>query len=147
SRARPGDFVYIHFSGHGSRQPSRNLESRPGVPKPEGLDTTFLPRDVGRWDAELQTVENAIVDDEFLDAITRIRNQGAFVWAVFDSCHSEGIVVRSPRERIRAVETKQLGIPDAAIARARAWSEKRLETQAPAAPSAGKQLLDPRIAL
>jgi hypothetical protein len=146
SRAGPGDFVYIYFSGHGSRQPSRNPESARGTPKPDGLDTTFLPRDIGRWDEDLQTVRNAIIDDEFLDAITRIRNQGAFVWAVFDSCHSEGIT-RGPRhkERNRGVEARDLGIPEAAIERARERSLQPREM--PGDMSAGKLLPDPRIPL
>jgi hypothetical protein len=148
ARAGPGDFVYIYFSGHGSRQPSRNTELARGAPKPDGLDTTFLPLDIGRWNEDLQTVKNAIIDDEFLDAITRIRNRGAFVWAVFDSCHSEGIT-RGPRlkERNRGVETRALGIPEGAIERARERSLQRREAPTPGDTSAGKLLPDPRIPL
>lgn len=148
AQARPGDFVYIYFSGHGSRQPSQTDQSARRTPKPDGLDTTFLPRDVGRWHEDLQTVKNAIIDDEFLDAITRIRNQGAFVWAVFDSCHSEGIT-RAARlaERNRGVETRDLGIPEAAIEHARERSLQPRDRQVPALVSSGELLPDPRIPL
>jgi uncharacterized caspase-like protein len=43
-RATRDDFVYLHFSGHGSQQPAAidNAEI-------DGLDETFLPADTKRW--------------------------------------------------------------------------------------------------
>lgn len=119
-KAGKGDFVFLLFAGHGSQQPARNIG--PANPEPDGLDETFLPRDIGRWDGA-NTVQNAIVDDEFDGFITAIRNRGAFVWAVFDSCHS-GTVTRSvvddPEVRTREIRPADLGIPKEAIARAQA---------------------------
>ena len=89
---REGDFVYLHFGGHGSRQP---VVSRGDGASEEadGLDETFLPRDIGYWDKGAP-VENAIVDDEINSFVTSLRNKGVFVWIVFDSCHS-GDMTRS----------------------------------------------------
>ena len=62
-KAAKGDYVFMLFAGHGSQQPARDLG--PNNPEPDGLDETFLPRDIGKWDAPNATVKNAIVDDEF----------------------------------------------------------------------------------
>ncbi|MER8842830.1 caspase family protein [Mesorhizobium sp. M0913] len=81
ARVEPGDFVYLQFGGHGSRQKARNPAS-----EPDGLDEIFLPAD-----AEPPTdgvYLNVMVDDDIGAAIDRIRARGAFVFAVFDSCNS-----------------------------------------------------------
>ena len=76
-----GDFVYIHFAGHGSRQRARDPRS-----EPDGLDEIFLPADTKP--AENGTYPNALVDDDLGAALDAIRAKGAFVFIVFDSCHS-----------------------------------------------------------
>lgn len=117
-RAAKGDFVFLFFAGHGSQQPARNLG--PQNPEPDGLDEMFLPRDIGKWSGATGTVQNAIIDDELGAAITAIRNRGAFVWAVFDTCHS-GTITRGIVDddvRYRDVKPADLGIPDAALAKA-----------------------------
>lgn len=81
---RAGDVVLVHFAGHGSRQPD---PSRPGSWLP-----TLLPLDIGRWDGGDQPVTNAVTRDELRTAVDRIAARGAFVWAVFDACHSAGLV-------------------------------------------------------
>ena len=85
-----GDFVYLHFSGHGSQQPAGDAAD-----EPDKLDEIFLPADVGAWEQGIGSVKNAIVDNEVGAAITAIRQGGAFVWAVFDSClfrhHDSGL--------------------------------------------------------
>ncbi|MDJ0908271.1 MAG: caspase family protein [Woeseiaceae bacterium] len=90
---RDGDFVYLHFSGHGSRQPVV-VRGDGASEEPDNFDEIFLPRDIGYWDDGTDAVENAIVDDEINYFITNLRNNGAFVWIVFDSCHS-GDMTRS----------------------------------------------------
>src|ERR1700722_12548438 len=120
SRAGAGDFIYLHFSGHGGQQPSVKGVS---LFKKEGLDEIFLPADIGTWDGAKRLVTNAITDDELLDSITRIRNKGAFVWAVFDSCYSGDIVRGAPSPEVeRRVDMSQLGVPDSAIQQARQQS-------------------------
>jgi len=113
-KAGTGAFVYLHFSGHGSQPPSK-----PGDPtEPDGRDELFLPADIGAWDDTVGTVKNALVDDEIGRMIGAIRKKGAFVWVVFDSCHS-GTVTRSASigddVRMRKVAPSALGIPQAAL--------------------------------
>lgn len=117
-KATKGDFVFLFFAGHGSQQPAKNIG--PQNPEPDGLDEMFLPRDIGKWSGASESVQNAIIDDEFGDAITAIRNRGAFVWAVFDTCHS-GTITRGIVDegvRYRDVKPVDLGIPDAAVDKA-----------------------------
>lgn len=114
--AQPGDTVFLHFAGHGSRQPADRRDAS-GREQPGGLSETFLPFDVGGWDGGAQTVKNAIVNFELRAAIDRISARGAFVWGVFDACHSATLVrgSESPELRYRHVEPADLGIPPAAL--------------------------------
>lgn len=113
-----GDFIYLHFSGHGSQQPITNHPPR--AQETDGLDEIFLPADIGRWNGKTGTVKNAIVDNEFNAAILAIRKKGAFVWAVFDTCHA-GTLNRGEKdtdERSREVLPTELGIPSYLIKKA-----------------------------
>ena len=126
-----GDFVYLHFAGHGARQPQGAQDTDV---EPDGLDEIFLPRDIGRWDQDIQRVENAISDDEFDRYISAIRRRGAFVWAVFDSCHS-GTLMRGapgPAVRYRRVDEDALGIPAQAMDQAIAAAPAPADTGAAA---------------
>lgn len=78
-----GDFVYIHFSGHGSQQPELAKGS-----ETDGLDEIFLPADTDLWKDRTVGVPNALMDDEIGAALDAIRAKGAFVWFVVDACHS-----------------------------------------------------------
>ena len=92
AKVKPGDFVYLHFSGHGSQAPARDPST-----EVDGLDELFLPVDIGVWEKSVGSVENALVDDEIGTLIDGLRQKGADVWAVFDSCHS-GTVTRGAPE-------------------------------------------------
>jgi hypothetical protein len=98
----PGDFVYLHFSGHGTQAPALDAAS-----ELDGLDELFLPSDIGKWSDKVGVVENALVDDEIGAMIDGLRAKGANVWAVFDSCHS-GTVTRSLDGADEEVRTRQL---------------------------------------
>ena len=104
----PGDLVYLHLSGHGSQEPA-------GAGSSKLRDVqVFLPQDVGEWNDAEQVIGNGIPDWQFAEAITRIRNGGARVWAVFDTCHAGTMGRRSlepPGERVRAVQPSSLGVP------------------------------------
>ncbi|MGH1356149.1 MAG: caspase family protein [Thalassovita sp.] len=100
---QPGDFVYLHFSGHGSQAPAQDSST-----EVDGLDELFLPVDIGPWDDTVGTVENALVDDEIGQLIDMIRAKGADVWVVFDSCHS-GTATRAADGLEDEVRERKLG--------------------------------------
>jgi len=81
-RADVGDQIYVHLSGHGSRQ----LD--PQGDETDGLDEIFLPADTALAQAGSGLVPNAISDDEIGALLAGIRRTGADVFFVMDSCHS-----------------------------------------------------------
>lgn len=102
AEVQPGDFVYLHFSGHGTQAPALDPST-----ELDGLDELFLPSDIGVWSDKVGAVENSLVDDEIGTMIDALRAKGADVWAVFDSCHS-GTVTRSVEADDEEVRTRQL---------------------------------------
>lgn len=102
ARVAPGDFVYLHFSGHGTQAPALDPEA-----EPDGLDELFLPTDIGPWSDTVGAVENGLVDDEIAGLIAGLRAKGADVWVVFDSCYS-GTVTRAAPTGGDDVRTRQL---------------------------------------
>ncbi len=83
AKSNRNDFVYLHLSGHGSQQPQKKEGD-----ETDGLDEIFLPADT-RTCADLKDgLPNALMDNEIGEALDAIRAKGAFVWAVFDCCHS-----------------------------------------------------------
>lgn len=115
-------FVYLHFSGHGSQIPARGEDS-----ENDGKDEVFLPADTMKWDRDLNGFPNAYVDDDIGADITALRNAGAFVWAVFDACHSSSATRAAPGDGIevsRRLDPTMLGAPeDAVFAATRAVGE------------------------
>ena len=134
AKVQPGDFVYLHFSGHGTQAPALNPED-----ELDGLDEMFLPVDIGPWSDTTGTVENALVDDEIGQMLDALRAKGADVWVVFDACHS-GTATRAAPSGDEDVRSRQLapaalGVPmdalDAAQSRAMPPSNPRDHAQAP----------------
>ena len=115
----PGDFVYLHFSGHGTQQPAVDVTQ-----EPDGLDEVFLPADTNRWVDRSKGIPSAFADNEIGDAVQAIRDKGAFVWIVIDACHSGTATRAAPvgEDDVteRKVEPSVLGIPDEAFAEAEA---------------------------
>ena len=111
--ARTGDEVVILLSGHGSQQPDDNPPE-----EPDGLDETFLPRDVGKWSDNTKVVERAIIDDELGVWLNAIREKGASVWLIVDSCHSGTITRGNDVEKLRQVKPEDLGVPPDALSKA-----------------------------
>lgn len=126
-----GDFVYLHFSGHGSQQPqtdtsNKNLEY-------DGLDEIFLPRDVKGFNYQIGKVENALVDNEINYYVTKFRQKGVFVWLVFDSCHA-GTMMRAVNidgVKQRKLDPAVLNIPADAITKAKSQNNKKPGQQNP----------------
>lgn len=119
AKAQNGDYIYLQFGGHGSQQPARKDK----IPaETDNLDEIFLPVDVGQWDGSVGSVTNALRDDELGKKLNAIRAKGAFVWAVFDACHS-GNITRGgsdPDTRERRADPSALGIPQALMDEAQA---------------------------
>ncbi len=84
---RPGQRVVILLSGHGDRISNKVDPQSPDPDDRDGFDETFLPVDVKK-----NFTTNAIVDDDLFKWCKAIVDRGAFVWIIFDCCHSgEGI--------------------------------------------------------
>lgn len=86
-----GDFVYLHFSGHGSEQPVTVDQT-----ESSGRDQVFLPSDVKLAPSGTNIIPNALLDDDVGKALDAMRGKGAFVWVVFDSCHSGSMTRGTP---------------------------------------------------
>jgi hypothetical protein len=128
----PGDFVYIHFSGHGSQAPERVAGS-----ELNGLDQIFLPMDVGTWNDTVGEVENALVDDEVALFVTALRARGADVWVVFDSCHSATATRGVESEEVRAREIPAAAWDEAtsrSLGDAPVAADPRARAEAPVGP-------------
>jgi hypothetical protein len=82
-KLKKDDFVYFHFSGHGSQQPSQDPDET------DGLDEIILPADTGKWSSETKSVENVITDDVIATYVERVRAKQAFI-----QCDLEDPLVR-----------------------------------------------------
>lgn len=136
-RVQPGDFVYLHFSGHGTQAPERVAGS-----ELNGMDQLFLPMDIGPWNDTFGAVENALVDDEIGVWLAALTARGAHVWAVFDACHSASATrgLESEEVRSRQLPPEALGIPEVEPAATRslggpAAADPRTRPDAPLAPA------------
>lgn len=111
-RSRPGDFVFLYFGGHGSQMPA-DASTPEGRAESDGLHEIFLPADVGRWNAGMRRVDNAIVDHELVRRLDAFLAKEVFVWAVFDTCHAATLArgVADAGIRSRHVVPSMLGIP------------------------------------
>ena len=119
--AKKSDKVVVSMSGHGSRQPEH-----PNHPNPSGLDKTFLPRDIDKWDKEIEQTQNAIPGWELGDWLRPIPGKGASLWIVVDACHS-GAMIRGASETVRQVDaSRELSIPEEALEKARQRARERI---------------------
>jgi hypothetical protein len=84
-KSEKGDFVYIHYSGHGDRMPT---------PYPD-------LKDAGEKDEVLCTLEEDIRDVELGNLLDNMANKGLAVLAVLGFCHS-GVATRAGKgNRVR----------------------------------------------
>ena len=135
AEVQPGDFVYLHFSGHGTQAPALDPAT-----ELDGLDELFLPTDIGPWSDQVGAVQNALVDDEIGTLIEGLRAKGADVWAVFDSCHS-GTATRAvgaaEEVRVRQVPPDALGTPFEADGATRSLGPRATEAPFDVGPGVG----------
>lgn len=81
--ARSGDHSLFYYAGHGSRiRNSRSTEL-------DGKDETIVPADANTADGERKVVD--IRDKEWDRLFTQVLDRGAWLTALFDSCHSGSI--------------------------------------------------------
>ncbi|KAK4595101.1 hypothetical protein RGQ29_018743 [Quercus rubra] len=73
--AEPGDLLFVHYSGHGTRLPAET-----GEDDDTGYDECIVPCDM-----------NLITDDDFRDLVDQIP-EGCRLTIVSDSCHSGGLI-------------------------------------------------------
>lgn len=126
AKVEPGDFVYLHFSGHGTQAPAKDPAT-----ELDGLDELFLPVDIGPWSKQVGEVQNALVDDEIGALIDGLRSKGADVWAVFDSCNSgtvtRGVDAVDEEVRTRLLPPEALGIDMDTVEVSRSVGDPRQE--------------------
>ena len=121
-QAREGDQVVILLAGHGSQEPENPPD--PVDPEPDGLDEIFLPADVSQWQATPGHVPNAIIDNDLGAWLRAITAKRAYVWAIFDCCHS-GTMTRGT-EVVRELPPEML-VPREELAKARQRAAQRQE--------------------
>ncbi|KAF7835797.1 putative caspase [Senna tora] len=73
--AKPGDILFVHYSGHGTRLPAET-----GEDDDTGYDECIVPCDM-----------NFIHDDEFQEFVKEVP-RGCRMTIVADSCHSGGLI-------------------------------------------------------
>ncbi|XP_027078454.1 metacaspase-4-like [Coffea eugenioides] len=73
--ASPGDILFVHYSGHGTRLPAET-----GEDDDTGYDECIVPCDM-----------NLITDDDMRDLVDRVP-EGCRITIVSDSCHSGGLI-------------------------------------------------------
>ncbi len=105
-RVKDGDMVVLLFAGHGVQQPDQEGD------EVDGLDEVFLPADAARFESSQGKIPGAISDDEIGRRVRSIREAGALVWIIMDTCHS-GTMVRGgdAGARFRQIEPSLLGVP------------------------------------
>jgi hypothetical protein len=79
-RARAGDHVYVHYSGHGGRCPT----IVPKVKGPTATDESLVPIDIGNTSARY------VRDVEIARLLKEMTDKGLVVTLVLDCCHSGG---------------------------------------------------------
>ncbi len=134
-----GDQVVILMSGHGTQQPDADPPN-PADPEPDGLDEVFLAADAKPFDRQLKTMPGAIVDDELGQWVRRIRDAGALVWIIVDSCHS-GTIIRgndgAVERRVRPEQVVPRDLLAAARKRASVGATRGAAAAEPDPPLAG----------
>ncbi|TVU20026.1 hypothetical protein EJB05_36213, partial [Eragrostis curvula] len=79
--ARPGDLLFFHYSGHGTRLPAET-----GQDDDTGYDECIVPCDM-----------NLITDQDFTELVRKVPN-GCLFTIVSDSCHSGGLLDKTKEQ-------------------------------------------------
>uniref|UniRef100_A0ACD5TFJ9 Uncharacterized protein n=1 Tax=Avena sativa TaxID=4498 RepID=A0ACD5TFJ9_AVESA len=79
--ARPGDSLFFHYSGHGTRLPAET-----GQDDDTGFDECIVPSDM-----------NLITDQDFTELVQKVPD-GCLFTIVSDSCHSGGLLDKTKEQ-------------------------------------------------
>ncbi|KQK05597.1 metacaspase-5 [Brachypodium distachyon] len=91
SDARPGDYLFFHYSGHGTRLPAET-----GQDDDTGYDECIVPSDM-----------NLITDQDFTELVQKVPN-GCLFTIVSDSCHSGGLLDKAKEQIGHSTKLKQV---------------------------------------
>ena len=83
--ARPGDLIFIHYSGHGHQVTDASGD------EPDGYDEVLVPYDAPREPGDGYHGERHVTDDELGAVVADLRRRvypGGEVVVSFDACHS-----------------------------------------------------------
>lgn len=78
--AQQGDFVYIHYSGHGGRTETKYSKLKGD----NGIDEALVPTNIGTLEGQY------LRDIELAHILKKMVDKGLIVTVVLDSCHSGG---------------------------------------------------------
>lgn len=98
---KPGDIVYVHYSGHGQQMKDM------GNDEPDALDECWIPYDAYRKPCANDRGEKHLVDDEVNAYLNQLRNRvgdGGKILVVVDACHSGGATRGEHDAPVRGVE-------------------------------------------
>ncbi|MFP3939288.1 MAG: caspase family protein [Thermoanaerobaculia bacterium] len=111
TRARKGDQVLIHYSGHGARLPT----VIPGKKGPAGRDECLVPCDAG------EPGSGFVRDVELYEILRRLAGRGVQSTLILDCCHSGGITRELPRGNVRGLG--DVSVPARSESLLGAWEE------------------------
>ena len=85
-QSKPGDIVYIHFSGHG--QPVEDYDGD----EEDGWDESFVPYDAGdKYVSGVYEGNKHFIDDTLNQLLDRLRKKlgsKGFIYVIVDACHA-----------------------------------------------------------
>jgi len=141
AKAGPDSRVVIVLSGHGVQIPIPEDQDPldPKNPEPDGMDEVFLPADVN--DVSGGAAGNALTDNQIGGWLNQLRDKGAHVLLVVDSCHSGTMTRGEAREIDRLVNPSDLKIPAKAISDA----VERARKAVAAATAAGRRVSEEEV--
>jgi hypothetical protein len=107
-RAKAGDQVYVHYSGHGGRTKT----AYPEIKGPKGVDEALVPVDVGKPGGRY------LRDIEVAHLLKTMVDKGLIVAVVLDCCHSGGATRGIGGATVRGISTidSALRTPDSLVA-------------------------------
>jgi len=99
SKVKPGDTVFIFYSGHGWRVSDTNGDEEDG----DGVDEVLVPHD-----GQFGKPETMIIDDTFARWMREL--DGCHIGIIFDNCYSGGSSKGMPSKGLGEFRPQQVGL-------------------------------------